>query len=100
MKALNFPFKIDNNVSTLLLRLLLGVVFFPHGAQLALGWFGGYGFNGTMGFCTGTLLSGPSISMTQAVTIFILVTRSVRHGQFSPFSRGLAFAGACMNRVK
>jgi len=25
---------------------------FPHGAQKALGWFGGYGFSGTMGFFT------------------------------------------------
>jgi putative oxidoreductase len=55
MKGLNFLFKIDNNVSSLLLRLLLGVVFFPHGAQMVLGWFGGYGFSGTMGFFTGTL---------------------------------------------
>jgi len=55
MKGLNFLFKIDNNVSTLLLRSLLGVVFFPHGAQMVLGWFGGYGFSGTMGFFTGTL---------------------------------------------
>jgi putative oxidoreductase len=28
---------------------------FPHGAQKALGWFGGYGFDGTMGYFTGTL---------------------------------------------
>jgi len=35
-----------------LLRLLFGVVFFAHGAQKALGWFGGYGFTGTMGFFT------------------------------------------------
>ncbi len=35
-----------------ILRLLLGVVFFAHGAQKALGWFGGYGFSGTMGFFT------------------------------------------------
>jgi putative oxidoreductase len=28
------------------------VVFFPHGAQKVLGWFGGYGFAGTMGFFT------------------------------------------------
>jgi putative oxidoreductase len=35
-----------------LLRLVLGVVFFMHGAQKALGWFGGYGFSGTMGFFT------------------------------------------------
>jgi putative oxidoreductase len=55
MKALNFLFKTDNDVSTLLLRLILGVVFFPHGAQMVLGWFGGYGFGGTMGFFTGTL---------------------------------------------
>jgi putative oxidoreductase len=34
------------------LRLVLGAVFFAHGAQKALGWFGGYGFSGTMGFFT------------------------------------------------
>ena len=33
-------------------RLVLGVVFFAHGAQKMLGWFGGYGFHGTMGFFT------------------------------------------------
>jgi putative oxidoreductase len=35
-----------------IVRLVLGVVFFAHGAQKALGWFGGYGFSGTMGFFT------------------------------------------------
>ena len=35
-----------------ILRLLFGVVFFAHGAQKALGWFGGFGFTGTMGFFT------------------------------------------------
>jgi putative oxidoreductase len=34
--------------------LVLGIILFPHGAQKMLGWFGGYGFNGTMGFLTGT----------------------------------------------
>ena len=34
------------------MRLILGIVFFPHGAQKLLGWFGGYGFSGTMGFFT------------------------------------------------
>lgn len=41
----------DNPVVTLL-RLVLGVVFFFHGAQKMLGWFGGYGFSGTMNFFT------------------------------------------------
>ena len=55
MQTLQELFKTDSAVSTLLLRLTLGAVFFPHGAQKALGWFGGYGFTGTMGFLTGTL---------------------------------------------
>jgi putative oxidoreductase len=33
----------------------MGLVFFAHGAQKALGWFGGYGFSGTMGFFTHTM---------------------------------------------
>ena len=41
----------DDPTSTLL-RLALGIVMFPHGAQKVLGWFGGYGFNGTMTFFT------------------------------------------------
>jgi putative oxidoreductase len=44
----------DENPATVILRLILGVVFFAHGAQKMLGWFGGYGFSGTMGYFTGT----------------------------------------------
>jgi putative oxidoreductase len=36
-----------------ILRLALALVLFPHGAQKLLGWFGGYGWSGTMGFLTG-----------------------------------------------
>jgi len=42
-------------LSPVLLRLALAVVVFPHGAQKLLGWFGGYGFEGTMGFFTGKM---------------------------------------------
>ena len=42
----------SNNWTLTLLRLVMGVIFFAHGAQKALGWFGGYGFSGTMGFFT------------------------------------------------
>ena len=42
----------DDDSATAILRLVLGVIFFAHGAQKMLGWFGGYGFSGTMGFFT------------------------------------------------
>lgn len=48
-------FDTDDSAATSLLRLLLGIVFFAHGAQKMLGWFGGFGFAGTMGFFTGTM---------------------------------------------
>ncbi len=34
------------------LRVMLGMVIFPHGAQKVLGWFGGHGFEGTLSFFT------------------------------------------------
>jgi putative oxidoreductase len=45
----------DDDAAIAILRLALGVIFFAHGAQKMLGWFGGYGFTGTMGFFTGML---------------------------------------------
>jgi len=48
-------FATDNSTATTILRLVLGLVFFAHGAQKLLGWFGGFGFSGTMGFFTSTL---------------------------------------------
>ena len=42
----------SNDLTLTLLRLVLGVTFFMHGAQKMLGWFGGYGFHATMGFFT------------------------------------------------
>jgi putative oxidoreductase len=43
----------DNNTATVILRSVLGAVFFAHGSQKMLGWFGGYGFSGTMAYFTG-----------------------------------------------
>jgi putative oxidoreductase len=45
-------FSTSNDFTFTLARLVLGLVFFAHGAQKMLGWFGGYGFHGTMGFFT------------------------------------------------
>lgn len=41
-----------NDWAAMIARLTTGIVVFPHGAQKLFGWFGGYGFNGTMGFLT------------------------------------------------
>jgi len=38
----------SNDVALTSLRVVLGVVFFAHGAQKMLGWFGGFGFHGTI----------------------------------------------------
>ena len=39
-----------DDLTLTILRLVLGAVFFAHGAQKMLGWFGGYGFSGTIDF--------------------------------------------------
>src|SRR5512136_553568 len=38
----------DNSPAQLFIRVALGVVMFPHGAQKVLGWFGGPGFTKTL----------------------------------------------------
>lgn len=42
----------NDHISGLILRLTLGLVILPHGLQLLLGWFGGYGFSGSMSYFT------------------------------------------------
>ncbi|MGH9379689.1 MAG: DoxX family protein [Thermoanaerobaculia bacterium] len=43
----------DASWATRIASLTLGIVFFPHGAQKMLGWFGGPGFAGEMELLTG-----------------------------------------------
>ena len=54
MKTKNF--KTNHSFAPLVIRLMLGLVMFPHGAQKLLGWFGGFGFPGTMNFFTESVL--------------------------------------------
>ena len=51
----NRIFNTNSDLSSFIIRLTLGLVLFPHGAQKMLGIFGGYGFSGTMGYFTSTL---------------------------------------------
>ncbi len=48
-------FQTDDAFAPLILRLVLGLVFLPHGAQKVLGWFGGHGLIGTINFFTETM---------------------------------------------
>lgn len=51
---LHAMFTTDRSWTGLLLRLTAGLIMFPHGAQHLLGWFGGYGYDGTMGWLQST----------------------------------------------
>ena len=52
---MKYILKTTDSILPTLARLTLGIVMFPHGAQKVLGWFGGYGFSGTMNFFTGQM---------------------------------------------
>jgi len=61
----------DNDAAITVLRLVTGIVFFAHGAQKMLGWFGGYGFTGTMGFFTGMLhIPAPFAALAISAELF------------------------------
>lgn len=45
----------EDTISLTVLRIFLGLVIFPHGAQKVFGWFGGHGFSGTMDMFTNVM---------------------------------------------
>src|SRR5215470_3946087 len=53
----------NKDIIPVILRLTLGAVMFPHGAQKVLGWFGGYGFKGTLQGMTGMGLPAAIVVM-------------------------------------
>jgi putative oxidoreductase len=81
----------NKDITLTILRVALGVVMFPHGAQKALGLFGGYGFEGTMGWLTGqmgvpyffALLAIAAEFLGSLGLIFGLFTRVAAFGIFS-----------------
>lgn|SRR5436190_19969929 len=58
-----------NDVALTILRLVLGVVFTAHGAQKVFGWFGGYGYQGTMSFMTHLGLPAALVLLIMAIEL-------------------------------
>lgn len=59
----------NDDVLQLILRLTLGIVIFPHGAQKLLGWFGGGGFSATMQGMT-------SMGLPAVIVFLVIVAES------------------------
>lgn len=56
----------NNDLALAFVRIMLGIVFFAHGSQKMLGWFGGFGFSGTVGFFI-------KIGMPAAIAYFVIL---------------------------
>lgn len=57
--ALRAILRTDDDAGRAVLRIALGAILWPHGAQHLLGWFGGYGFSGTLGWMTSVGFPAP-----------------------------------------
>lgn len=68
---LNIIFKTTNSYNWLLLRMALGVVMLGHGLQKSLGWFGGFGWNGSMHYFT------DFVGLPSVLAAFIILIESV-----------------------
>jgi putative oxidoreductase len=64
-------FETNDDWAQLILRVTLGVVMFPHGAQKLLGWFGGPGFAGTMDMFT------QRMGIPAALAFLVIITESL-----------------------
>ncbi len=68
---LNIIFKTTNNYNWLLLRVALGVVMLGHGLQKTLGWFGGFGWDGSMHYFTNY------VGLPAALAAFVILIESL-----------------------
>jgi len=87
-------FSTTEDYALTVLRITLGVVFFAHGAQKVFGWFGGYGFDATMGAFTQTGI--PIVLAFLAIAAEFLGGLGLLVGLFS---RIAAFGVACVMAV-
>lgn len=91
-------FQTEDSWSSLIVRVLLGVVMFPHGAQKLFGWFGGGGFSGSLAFFT------ENMNMPWIVAFLVIIGESFGSvglilgllGRVSAFGIGCVMLGAIL----
>lgn len=88
----------SNDYAGLILRLALGIVMFPHGAQKLFGWYGGYGFSSTIGFFTEQMhfpwIIAFLVIMAESIGAVLLILGLLT--RFSAFGIGLTMFGAML----
>jgi putative oxidoreductase len=94
MNTLAWLLQTDSGIAGLLLRIALALVMFPHGAQKALGWFGGHGFKGTLKYFTGSGI--PAVFALLAIAAEFLGPLGLAFGLLT---RVAAFGIACVMLV-
>ena len=92
----NKLFNTSGSLTLIILRIFLGLVVFPHGAQKLLGWFGGYGFSGTIqGMTTGAGLPWIIVFLVIMIEFFgSLALIAGFLGRLMAFAIGVVMIGA------
>ncbi len=89
-------FATDRDIGSLIIRITLGLIIFPHGAQKLFGWFGGHGFSGTMGFFTEQLgipgIVALLVILAESLGALALIAGFIT--RFAAFGIGITMIGA------
>ena len=90
-------FHTPDDVTGLVLRLALAATMFPHGAQKALGWFGGWGFQATVGaFTQGGMPLALALAVIAAEFLGPIALVAGFFTRWSAFGIGLTMTGAAL----
>jgi putative oxidoreductase len=86
----------SDDYAAFVIRVVLGAVMLPHGLQKVFGWFGGYGFNATLGFFSSKLgiptTLGVLVILAESLGALALVLGLL--GRFSAFGVAATMVGA------
>jgi putative oxidoreductase len=90
-------FSSSHDFSGLILRLALAITLFPHGAQKAVGWFGGFGLGKTLGFfAQGGMPLPLALAIVAAEFLGPIALVFGFFTRWSAFGIGLVMAGAAL----